>query len=1043
MLPEQWQKLEEIFQAAADLPPDSQTVYLDTACRGDLELRREVEAMLAASPLGLIESAIAATADDLIEDIDPLVGTWLGPYRIDGVLGRGGMGAVYRAFREDDQFRKQVAIKVIPRMLAGPDVVARFRSERQILANLEHSNIARLFDGGTTEGIPYLVMEYVEGVPITQYVQEKALSIPDRLRLMQSVCGAVLYAHRSLVIHRDLKPANILVTPDGTVKLLDFGVAKLMDPSAAGNAALTAEMMMTPDYASPEQIRGEPVTTASDVYSLGMVLYEVLTGERPYRITSSNLHDLERLVCRTEPRRPSTIEALPSRTRRRLAGDLDNIVLMALRKDVSRRYGSAEQLSEDIRRHLQGLPIQARRDTLFYRGSKFLGRNQWAVTAACLVAASLVTGTVIALRQARAAQARFDQLRGFARTVLVDLHAQLNDIPGTAKARQALIAYVDDYLRRVAAEHGGDDTALATEFATTYLRLGEMQGTTPEAIASFEKGRLLLERKLQHGKPDPADVLVLARLRVTAGSTLMDLERSPEAIENLVAAESLAAGLRPAIGWNNEAELLKAWADWRLARLYRTEYRLQEAAGHSRRAVAVCEDLWEHGVRTKEMYEIFDGARLVLAGVLRRQGNWPQSLELYQKVLDDTERRAAADPSSAGLQRSLARTHQIMGDMVSRIPGHRKEVQMHVRSALAIAEKLAALDPGDKTAQGDLAQYLSSGGETLNDPADWQESMTDLRSALPIFEKLLKEEPNSGVYQLFAALTEADVGQRLAERNSIQESLIWLRRGYLPPEDTAGTRSQKYHPLSGTAKSATNARREPGSCRRGAGVSRYGQRPGRQGAIVGQPERPTRRRGTQWSGHGTATGLRHHGNRLPGVAEAGRVPPVVSDGAGRVGSSALCGFRLFPGYRVGNGTGQERGGTGVAGTWRLKRCITQPPASWVALEWLIVPSCRPVPIDYILLVTQHEEYRSTWDGRSLFDVCQPDRLDRLLPGFDGQRLRPPSPSANSCFRGCVGRRTTSGENPARSLRRRRLVAMDRTHFRFLARSAAIRQGCLP
>ena len=779
MLPEQWQKLEEIFQNAADLPRDSQTVYLDDACRGDLELRREVEALLAAAPLGLIESAIAATADELAEqpDRDPLIGTWLGPYRIAGVLGRGGMGAVYRAFREDDQFRKQVAIKVIPRMLAGPDVVARFRAERQILANLEHSNIARLFDGGTTDGIPYLVMEYVEGVPITQYVEEKALSIPDRLRLMQSVCGAVLYAHRSLVIHRDLKPANILVTADGTVKLLDFGVAKLVDP-AVGDSALTSQMMMTPDYASPEQIRGKPVTTASDVYSLGVVLYELLTGERPYRITSSNWHELERVVCKTEPRKPSALETLPSRTRRRLAGDLDNIVLMALHKDISRRYGSAEQLSEDIRRHLQGLPIQARRDALVYRGGKFLRRNQWAVAAALLVAASLVTGTVIALRQARAAQARFDQIRSFARTILVDLHAQLSDVPGTAKVRQALIADVDDYLKRVAAGHAGDDTALATEFATTYLRLGEIEGTTPEAIVSFEKGRLLLERKHKRGAPDPTDLLLLARLRVTAGSTLMDLERTPEAIENLLAAESLAAGLRPTIGWNREAELLKAWADWRLARLYRTQYLLPKAEEYGWLAVAVCEDMLQHGVRSKEMYEILDGARLVLAGVLRRQGNWQPSMDLYQKVLEDIERRAAEDPSSARLRRELAHTHQIMGDMVSRVPGRRKVVQLHVRKALEIAERLAALDPSDKTAQSDLAQYLSSGGETLSDPEDWQESMTYLRRSLPIFENLLKEEPNSGVFQLFAALAEADVGERLARRNRLQDSIRWLRLGF-------------------------------------------------------------------------------------------------------------------------------------------------------------------------------------------------------------------------------------------------------------------------
>jgi tetratricopeptide (TPR) repeat protein/thiamine kinase-like enzyme len=653
----------------------------------------------------------------------------------------------------------------------------RFRSERQILANLEHSNIARLFDGGTTEGIPYLVMEYVEGVPITQYVEEKALSIPDRLRLMQNVCGAVLYAHRNLVIHRDLKPANILVTADGTVKLLDFGVAKLVDPSVV-DAAFTSQMMMTPDYASPEQIRGEPVTTASDVYSLGMVLYEVLTGERPYHITSSSWHELERVVCKTEPRKPSALETLPPRTRRRLAGDLDNIVLMALHKDVSRRYGSAEQLSEDIRRHLQGLPVQARRDTLVYRGGKFLRRHQWAVIAAFLAAASLVTGIVIAVRQARAAQARFDQIRSFARTVLVDLHTQLSDIPGTAKARHTLIAYVDDYLKRVAAGHAGDDAALATEFATTYLRLGEMQGATPEAIDSFEKGRLLLERKRRHGAPDPADVLVLARLRVTAGSTLMDIGRTTEAIENLLAAESLAAGLRPTIGWNAEAELLRAWADWRLAHVYRIQYLLQRGEEHSRRAVTICEDLLQRGVRTREVYEILNGARNVLAGVLRREGHWQQSMDLYQKVLDDTERRAAEDPSSAGLQRDLARNHQIVGDMVSRVPGHRKEVQLHVRSAVAIAERLAALDPSDKTAQSELAQYLCSGGETLTDPGDWKEAVTYLRRSLPIFEKLLKDEPSNGVIQLYAALAEADLGEYLAMRTASPDSIRWIRNGF-------------------------------------------------------------------------------------------------------------------------------------------------------------------------------------------------------------------------------------------------------------------------
>ncbi len=306
--PEQWGEVERLFVRCSELTPAERVAFLVRESP-DEAVRREAASLLehAGDGLPTANAAIASMAASIVSeppepaDPDPLVGSWLGPYKIAGLLARGGMGAVYRAVREDDQFRKQVAIKVIPRVLAGPEAVARFRSERQILANLEHPGIARLLDGGTSEGVPYLVMEYVEGVPITQYVRAHALPIPGRLRLMQSVCAAVTYAHRNLVIHRDLKPANILITEDGEVRLLDFGIAKLADPALA-DAPLTSSMIMTPEYASPEQVRGERVSTATDVYSLGVVLYEVLTGERPYRVTSSSLHDLERQVRDTEPK---------------------------------------------------------------------------------------------------------------------------------------------------------------------------------------------------------------------------------------------------------------------------------------------------------------------------------------------------------------------------------------------------------------------------------------------------------------------------------------------------------------------------------------------------------------------------------------------------------------------------------------------------------------------------------------------------------------------------------------------------------------------
>ena len=305
-----------------------------------------------------------------------------------------------------------------------------------------------------------------------------------------------------------------------------------------------------------------------------------------------------------------------------------------------------------------------------------------------------------------------------------------------------------------------------------------MQGDTPEALASFENGRALLERKRKRGVSPPADLLVLARLRVTAGSTLMDLGRTPEAIESLLAAESLVGELPRAMGWNGEAQLLNAWADWRLARIYRTQYLLQRAEEYGRRSVAACEDLLRRGVRTREMYEILNGSRMVLAGVLRRQGNWQQSMDVYQKVLDDTERRALENPSSAGLQRDLARTHDIVADMIVRMPERRKEMKLHVRKAIAIAERLAALDPGDRTAQSELGQYLSSGGETLTDPQDSPEAVGYLRRALPIFEDLLKDEPNSSVFQLYGALTEAELGKHLGSAKPSRDSILWIRRGY-------------------------------------------------------------------------------------------------------------------------------------------------------------------------------------------------------------------------------------------------------------------------
>jgi predicted Ser/Thr protein kinase len=433
-----WHRVEDLFHRAADLAPTERAAFLSTACGGDQGLREEVESLLAADidPEAVLEAAVAEAAGQLraeTEDGAVLIGQRIGPYLIVNLVGKGGMGTVYRAVREGE-FRMEVALKLLKRGTDTDASLRQFRKERQILAALQHPNIARLLDGGATEdGLPYFAMEYVDGSPLLEYA--RPLSIRQRLELFRSVCAAVQYAHQNLIVHRDLKPGNILVTADGTPKLLDFGIAKLVDPESMGHdRTLTAAggRRMTPDYASPEQVRGEPVTTATDVYSLGVILYELLTGERPYHLDTRSPEAIERAICSEEPRKPSTWN-------RQLDPDLDNIVLMTLRKEPQRRYVSVEQLSDDVQRCLEGRPVRARKDTARYRAVKFVNRNKLGTIAAALAVLGIAAGVVAISREARRAEYRFRQVRKFARTVLFDLNPQIENLGGSTKARELLV----------------------------------------------------------------------------------------------------------------------------------------------------------------------------------------------------------------------------------------------------------------------------------------------------------------------------------------------------------------------------------------------------------------------------------------------------------------------------------------------------------------------------------------------------------------------------------------------------------------------------
>jgi serine/threonine-protein kinase len=408
--PARWRRLSAILDGALDLPLDAREPYLQEVCGNDADLRRQVEELLAAdasagrfleTPAGeRVAPLVAEMSQGLYNTEGFPKGRIVGTYRLLDELGEGGMGTVHLAERADGQFEQKVAIKLLRHGLESREARRRFLQERQILARLQHPAIARLLDGGVTEqGVPFFVMELVEGQPVTTYCEERRLGIESRLRVFLEVCDAAQYAHRNLVVHRDLKPSNVLVSPGGTVKLLDFGIAKLLEDSTDATPAATRTLLqaMTPEYAAPEQVRGDAVTTATDVYALGVLLYEVLTSSRPYRVSGGTLAELERAILEEEPMRPSA-------RLRGLRGDLDGIVLKALQKEPERRYPSADALANDIRRHLQGLPVSARGDTLAYRARKFVRRHRLGVSVAALLVLSLLAGLAGTISQARRAQ---------------------------------------------------------------------------------------------------------------------------------------------------------------------------------------------------------------------------------------------------------------------------------------------------------------------------------------------------------------------------------------------------------------------------------------------------------------------------------------------------------------------------------------------------------------------------------------------------------------------------------------------------------------
>ncbi len=624
---DRFRRLEEIFAEAVAVPADERREFVLSRCGADAWLLTEVEAMLdsADAARGFLDRSAFEIGASVIAKEGLEVPKSIGGYSITKEIGRGGMGAVYLA--ERPEFKQQVALKVIKRGMDTDEILRRFRQEREILASLTHPNIARLLDGGTTDdGRPYFVMEYIDGVSITAYCDQNKLPIDARLALFRKVCSAISYAHANLVIHRDIKPSNIIIDATGEPKLLDFGIAKVLCPErfdAGVETTITGMQMLTPEYAAPEQILGQRVTTASDVYSLGVLLFELLSGHRPFSLKHRPASEVADIVARHEPTAPSTAAVTvgeasdeptddrltpktiadlrndrPERLRRRLTGDLDNIVLMSLRKEPDRRYGSVDQFSEDVLRHLDGIPVLARPATLVYTASKFIERNRVAAAFAGLALASLIGGIGIAGWQAyRAniertrAERRFGEIRQLANNLVSGWDRDIPETQITDVVRGRIADISSEYINNLANET--TDPELLKELVRANIKVGH-----DYAYASFQmekaqarlKDAITLSRRLVAEFPEDLEAKQLLKDSLAAYSE-STLEFELEAIDNTRERAELLEQISQAKAGDIDAKRTAAFEIAHYGGVLRSFGRSEEAATQQRKALAVNQEI--------------------------------------------------------------------------------------------------------------------------------------------------------------------------------------------------------------------------------------------------------------------------------------------------------------------------------------------------------------------------------------------------------------------------------------------------------------------
>ncbi|QOY91166.1 serine/threonine-protein kinase [Paludibaculum fermentans] len=707
MAPHQPDRTAEIFDRLLDLPVEQRGAALAAECHGDSELCARVEALLRADEAAAARtlwqgSALDAQAKLVARhDPDAQAGLRLGAYRVVKTLGQGGMGTVYLAVRDDDAYEKRVAIKLIQHGLDSEEALRRFRSERQILAQMEHPNIARLIDGGNTaDGLPYLVMEHVNGIPLDEYARRNQLPLSRKLELFGQVCSAVQYAHRSLVVHRDLKPANILVDGDGVPKLLDFGIATLVGPQEF----TVAHAAMTPGYASPEQLRGRNVTTSADVFALGVLLFELLTGAKPFHCEAHTPEQLAQAVERHWP-----VHAAG------LGRDWQAIFRRALAPDVELRYESAAELLRDVNAWRGGQPVAARSGGRVYRTLRLISRNRLAAAAVAVALTALVAGIITTSIQARRAERRFNEVRSLANSLLFEFYDSVKDVPGSTAARELLVKRAREYLDSLAADRAGDET-LQRELAEAYWKLGNIQGQpygqnvgdSSGAIESYRKSQQILEGCLRDAPGDRAASLDLVHTLQAQGPGLIRLGRTADAETSIRRASVVAQGL------------------------------LNQDPANSKLTEEVAQCLRQLGNAVAVRASIQNDRQLHL-----------EALKIYRQALVLQQKLTAAAPESLGLRMRLGSSMTYVGYALQALAASSGDRSLAVealdlqRRSLEIFRQVAESAPKEAGLQRNLGDAWNNYGAAQSLNLQWEPAIDSHRAALRIHSGLAAADPRN------------------------------------------------------------------------------------------------------------------------------------------------------------------------------------------------------------------------------------------------------------------------------------------------------------